>query len=134
VADFEGYHELAFADSYDWGLWGAACVINGGCSDDCFDYFRAYLISRGREVFEAAVADPDSLASVEIDDEESWEDWMSPSMYAVEARTGEYAYVAPERHPRRRRSPWARSGTTTTSTSASRASPRSTAASETRRV
>jgi hypothetical protein len=80
-------------------------VINGGCSDDCFDYFRAYLISHGREVFEAAIADPDSLASVELDDEESWEDWMSPSMYVVEARTGDYAYVAPERHPRRPEEP-----------------------------
>ena len=105
LADFEVHHQRAFADSYDWGLWGAAYVINGGCSDDCFDYFRAYLLSRGREVFEAAVADPESLASVELDDEESWEDWMSPSMYVVEARTGDYAYVAPERHPQRPEEP-----------------------------
>jgi hypothetical protein len=56
LADFEFHHERTFADSYDWGLWGAAYVINGGCSDDCFDYFRAYLISRGREVFEAEYA------------------------------------------------------------------------------
>jgi hypothetical protein len=52
------------ADSYRGDLWGAAYLINGGASDDGFDYFRGWLIAQGREVFEAAVADPDSLAGV----------------------------------------------------------------------
>jgi hypothetical protein len=43
-------------------LWGAAHVINGGCTDDGFSYFREGLIELGRPVFEAAVRDPDSLA------------------------------------------------------------------------
>ena len=59
LVDFEVHHRQAFADSYDWGLWGAAYVIDGGCGDDSFDYFRAYLISRGRTVFETALDDPD---------------------------------------------------------------------------
>jgi hypothetical protein len=45
-------------------LWGAAYTINGGCSDDGFYYFREGLIELGQPVFEAAVKDPDSLASV----------------------------------------------------------------------
>ncbi len=52
------------ADSYRGDLWGAAYLINGGASDDGFDYFRGWLISQGREVFEHAVADPDSLAGL----------------------------------------------------------------------
>lgn len=52
------------AVSYRGELWGAAYLINGGASDDGFDYFRGWLISQGREVFERAVADPDSLAEV----------------------------------------------------------------------
>ncbi|MFI0357705.1 DUF4240 domain-containing protein [Actinomadura sp. 9N407] len=43
-------------------LWGAAYTINGGCSDDGFDYFRGWLIGQGRATYESAVADPDSLA------------------------------------------------------------------------
>ena len=39
-------------------------MINGGCSDDGFDYFRGWLLVQGREVFERAVADPDGLADV----------------------------------------------------------------------
>jgi hypothetical protein len=45
-------------------LWGAAHTINGGCTDDGFNYFREGLIELGRAVFEAAVKDPDSLADV----------------------------------------------------------------------
>jgi len=55
------YHTLDCA-AYRWDLWGAAYLINGGCSDDGFDYFRAWLISQGRAVYEAAMSDPDSLA------------------------------------------------------------------------
>ncbi|KPC81767.1 DUF4240 domain-containing protein [Streptomyces sp. NRRL S-4] len=54
------------ADSYTNPLWAAAYVINGGCSDDGFDYFRGWLIAQGREVFECIVADPDALAEVPI--------------------------------------------------------------------
>jgi hypothetical protein len=50
------------ADSYRAPLWAAAYLINGGCSDDGFDYFRGWLIAQGRAVFERAVADPDALA------------------------------------------------------------------------
>lgn len=54
----------AMAQSYRGDLWGAAYLINGGCSDDGFDYFRGWLIVQGREVFERAVASPDSLAEL----------------------------------------------------------------------
>lgn len=50
------------AASYTWDLWAAAYVINGGASDDGFEYFRGWLIAQGRAVFERTVADPDSLA------------------------------------------------------------------------
>ena len=54
------------ADSYRTPLWAAAYVINGGCSDDGFDYFRGWLIVQGRQVFERAVADPDALADLAV--------------------------------------------------------------------
>lgn len=43
-------------------FWAAAYVINGGCSDDGFEYFRGWLITQGREVFQQALSDADSLA------------------------------------------------------------------------
>ena len=66
--------------AYCWSLWGAAYVINGGCSDDPFVDFRASLISRGRQVFERALSDPDSLADEDFDGS----DWFNEGyQYAV---------------------------------------------------
>ncbi|MFI6655840.1 DUF4240 domain-containing protein [Streptomyces sp. NPDC050523] len=52
------------AESYTNPLWAAAYVVNGGCSDDGFDYFRGWLVAQGREVFERVLADPDALAEM----------------------------------------------------------------------
>ncbi len=55
--------------AYGFPLWGAAYVLNGGCGDDGFDDFRGWLVTRGRAVYEAALADPESLADVVTVDE-----------------------------------------------------------------
>jgi Protein of unknown function (DUF4240) len=52
------------AASYRHTLWAAASLINGGCGDDGFGYFRGWLITQGRAVFERSVADPDTLADL----------------------------------------------------------------------
>jgi hypothetical protein len=61
AAEIEAF-ERAFHEqqrrAYSWDLWGAAYVMNGGASDDGFEYFQRWLISKGRDVFEAAIADP----------------------------------------------------------------------------
>ncbi len=64
VEIFSAEYDRVRDGSYSWDLWGAAYIIMGGCSDDCFDYFRSWLISNGREFFEAAGADPDSLTDL----------------------------------------------------------------------
>lgn len=71
--------------AYTWSLWGAASVIEDGCSDDCFRDFRGYVISLGRGPYERALANPDSLASVAQDAEAGdWEnaDNVAPDAYS----------------------------------------------------
>jgi hypothetical protein len=71
--------------AYTWNLWGAAMVIEDGCSDDCFRDFRGYLISLGPDAYEQALANPDSLASVVQDAETGdWEnaDNVAPDAYS----------------------------------------------------
>ena len=53
-------HEL-LAAAYRWDLWGAAYIINGGCSDDGFEYFRAWLVAQGERTYREALADPETL-------------------------------------------------------------------------
>jgi hypothetical protein len=60
IAFQKQFTEVYFA-SYHWDLWGAAYVINGGCSNDGFDYFRGGLILQGRKTFENAVKNTESL-------------------------------------------------------------------------
>jgi hypothetical protein len=78
-------------DAYRWDLWGAAYLINGGCSDDGFAYFRSWLISRGQTVYAAALKSPDSLVGLvdpELDDYE-FEDLWGIAQTVYEERTGE---------------------------------------------
>lgn len=76
--------------AYTWGIWGAAYVIDDGCSDDCFRDFRAYLISLGRGPYEAALRNPDSLAPIVQDAEEgNWEDADNVAPDAYESAAGE---------------------------------------------
>ncbi|MGY5137813.1 DUF4240 domain-containing protein [Streptomyces nigrescens] len=67
VVDFARHFEARYNRAYSWDLWAAASVMLGGASDDAFDYFRCWLIGQGREVFEGALHDPDQLAEL-VDD------------------------------------------------------------------
>ncbi len=62
--------------AYRWDLWGAAYLINGGGSDDGFEYFRRWLIGQGQTIFEAALADPDGLADLTKTDIEWGDAWL----------------------------------------------------------
>jgi hypothetical protein len=65
LASFQQHFDQLFDAAYQWKLWGAAYLIEGGCSDDGFIDFRYGLISLGRRAYEAALGDPDSLAVVD---------------------------------------------------------------------
>ncbi len=64
IIDFDRIFTELWFKAYTWELWAAAYIIGGGCSDDGFMDFRGWLISRGRKVYEAALADPQSLLKV----------------------------------------------------------------------
>jgi len=82
IISFEVAFRRYLNQAYTWDLWGAAYVIHGGCSDDGFEYFRRWLVSRGREVYEAALADPDSLAQLDVQPG-PWGVWEFEAIYYV---------------------------------------------------
>jgi hypothetical protein len=73
IISYQEHFDTFFVQAYQWQLWGAAYIIGGGCSDDGFTDFRYGLISKGKDIFENALKDPESLASlgdeIEIDNE-----------------------------------------------------------------
>lgn len=67
IASFQQHFDALCDRAYTWKLWGAAYIIEGGCSDDGFIDFRYGLISKGQTVYEAAIESPDSLAQLGSD-------------------------------------------------------------------
>lgn len=82
--------------SYTSELWCAGYIIQGGCSDDGFEYFRLWVISRGKEVYYNAKTNPDSLINElddEIDEEErEFEGLWYVALRAFEIKTGKELY------------------------------------------
>jgi hypothetical protein len=84
IAAFEHIRRGLDRRAYTWEVWGAAYVIEDGCSDDCFRDFRGYLISLGRRPYETALRNPDALAPTVQDAETGdWEnaDDVAPDAY-----------------------------------------------------
>jgi hypothetical protein len=81
-------------DIYNSEMWCAAYIINGGCSDDGFTYFRGWIISRGKEVYYKSKSNPDNLID-ELDDEPDeyeFEDFLYAANDAFEAKTEKDLY------------------------------------------
>lgn len=89
IEKFDNRFTALLAASYTYKLWGASFVINGGCSDDCFDYFRQYLIAHGKEKFYKTLANPESCVSwVKSEEQEGWEGFQAAIMDAYMQKTG----------------------------------------------
>lgn len=91
IADFERMFDETMRQSYSWDLWGAAYLANGGASDDGFEYFRCWLISKGRTLFHKVVASPDSLADLLAPDsggDLEFEEFAYVAREAWQAKTG----------------------------------------------
>lgn len=90
IIGFQLRTDKFMADTYTSELWCAGYVINGGCSDDGFDYFRGWIISRGKEVYYNAKDNPDSLINVSdlACDDCDFEEMLSLGRDAFEEKTG----------------------------------------------
>jgi hypothetical protein len=97
IEAFDRMFRSYLAQAYSWDLWGAAYIIGGGCSDDGFTDFRAWLISKGQAVYEAALRDADSLADVvgETDGDAQFEEFTYAASKAWEQKLNK----APEDFP-----------------------------------
>jgi hypothetical protein len=101
---FDKFHDLAYRSD----LWAAAFIINGGCGDDGFMDFRAWLIAQGKQIYDEALRDPETLVDVvEGEDDEFGrlgyaflEKMNYIPRYAYEKKTGESMPLFPGSHLR----------------------------------
>jgi hypothetical protein len=81
-------------DTYNSEMWCAGYIMNGGCSDDSFEYFRNWVISRGKDVYYSAKQNPDTLIEQVDEDAEfyDFEDFWYVALGAFKNKTGKDLY------------------------------------------
>jgi hypothetical protein len=101
VVSFERRFQELQRRSYNWDVWGATYVVHGGASDDAFEYFQRWLISRGRADYELVVREPDSLGSIIPKDQDEpfeFEEFAYVASEVWQSKTG----IDPWQHERGR--------------------------------
>jgi len=91
VVAFRNAFEAQLARAYTWDLWAVAYVAHGGASDDGFEYFRRWMVSRGRTVFERLLVRPDDLPDLlvaEVDGVLEFEEILYVTDEVWAAKTG----------------------------------------------
>jgi predicted DNA-binding WGR domain protein len=93
IVMFDSIFNQNYRKSYTSSLWAAGYIVMGGCSDDCFDYFRAWVLYIGKEEYEAAIDNPETLLPYfkQLEEQEELpqlEDLLSVASMAYEEKTG----------------------------------------------
>ena len=89
IIEFNNIFQELINQAYDWTLWAAAYIVNGGCSDDCFMDFRGWLIGQGEEIYTKALANPDSLSELDhLEEDMEWEGYGYLAFTVYEKKTG----------------------------------------------
>ena len=87
-------------DTYNSEMWCAGYIMNGGCSDDAFQYFRCWVISRGKDTYYKSKTNPDELVNEIIEGAEyyDFESFWYVALEAFKHKTGKdlYDYVDDE--------------------------------------
>jgi hypothetical protein len=88
-------------DTYNSEMWCAGYIMNGGCSDDSFEYFRCWVISRGKDTYYKTKANPDHLINEVVEGAESYdfESFWYVALDAFKHKTGKdlYDYIDNEK-------------------------------------
>ncbi len=53
IKNFKKHFLEKINELYRWDIWALAYIVRRGCGDDGFDYFRAWIVSKGKESFES---------------------------------------------------------------------------------
>jgi hypothetical protein len=100
VLTFDSIFRDLMDTAYVADLWDAAYVIDCGCSDDGFSSYREWLIGRGKEAYDKALADPESLADiVEVGSENVYPTLLGVTFKAYEQLTGNEMPPMPRQQP-----------------------------------
>jgi hypothetical protein len=95
IIQFDRTFAVLMANSYSFRLWEPAYSLNGGCSDDAFEYFRSWLIAQGKNKFYWTIKYPRLLFVVGV--KEIIENYEGISYCAFDAYQRKTGRDLPER-------------------------------------
>ena len=73
-----------------WENWALAYIVRGGCGDDAFDYFKAWVVSKGQKAYEAIKnMEEDKLVSL-FDEDPQLEELYYLAGKTYESKTSEF--------------------------------------------
>jgi len=94
IIQFNRTFNFLLAKTYSFRLWEPVYALNGGCSDDAFDYFRSWLIGQGRNKFYWTIKYPRLLFLVGV--KELLERYEGLSYCAIEAYENKTGHFPPQ--------------------------------------
>ena len=75
---------------YSWDIWALAYIVRKGCGDDGFDYFCAWVISKGSDTFESVrTLQYDKLQTIFAQEDPQQEDMLYVANEAYENKKSE---------------------------------------------
>ncbi len=86
LLEYDTIFRALMDEAYVVDLWEAAYIIGCGCGDDGFMDFRGWLIGQGKETFEKALLDPESLVDLVERGSETQEGnlfYVAPNVYEI---------------------------------------------------
>ncbi len=92
IVAFQKRMNILFNDINTSKLWSVAFSIKNGCSDDSFDYFKSWVISKGKDIYYVAKNNPDRLADTTYAEYCEFEIFGYVAIDAFEKKTGEDIY------------------------------------------
>jgi hypothetical protein len=63
IIAFRNHLMKVMREAYRADVWEVIYIVDGGCSNDGFHYFRSWLILQGKETFYRVLADPRLIAN-----------------------------------------------------------------------
>jgi hypothetical protein len=90
IIQFDRTFSFLMAKSYSFRLWEPVYSLNGGCSDDAFEYFRSWLIAQGKNKFYWTIKYPRLLLFVGVKELiENYEGIAYSAYEAYQQKTGQ---------------------------------------------
>jgi len=90
IVSFQRQLDEVMGESYNADLWMVMYIIEGGCGDDAFDYYRGWLILQGPKTFGVVVNDPERLVDfLEDGGVGCAEDFLGVALVAHKQKTGD---------------------------------------------